>query len=82
MTASREILQTVHNNAVRLLQMINGLLDFSKLSAGKTEIRREGLQIVELTRSLLWDFRSMMQRKGLTESLSADAAQPFVQMDR
>jgi signal transduction histidine kinase len=80
--ATRDILQTVHNNAVRLLQMINGLLDFSKVSAGRTEVRRESLQIVELTRSLVWDFRSVMQRKSITDSLSADAPHPFVDMDR
>ena len=80
--ARRDILQTVHNNAIRLLQMINGLLDFSKVSAGKTEIHRESVDIVELTRSLLWDFRSMMQRKEITDSFSANAPLPFVEMDR
>jgi len=80
--ARRDVLKTVHNNAVRLLHMINGLLDFSKVSAGKTEIHREGVHIVELTRSLLYDFHGMMQRKGITESLTATAPQPLVEMDR
>ena len=30
----------MHNNAVRLLQMVTGLLDFSKLEAGKIEVQR------------------------------------------
>jgi signal transduction histidine kinase len=80
--ARRDILRTVHNNAIRLLQMINGLLDFSKVSAGKTEIHREAVQIVELTQSLLWDFRSIMQSKGIGDSLSATAPTPVVEMDR
>jgi signal transduction histidine kinase len=80
--ARRDVLETVQNNAIRLLQMINGLLDFSKVAAGKTEIRREGVDIVELTRSLLYDFRAMMQRKRITESLAATAPQPLVEMDR
>jgi signal transduction histidine kinase len=80
--ARRDILQTVHNNAIRLLQMITGLLDFSKASAGKTEIHRESVQIVELTKSVLWDFRGMMQRKSIADSISAHAPQPFVEMDR
>jgi len=80
--APRDILQTVHNNAIRLLQMINGLLDISKASAGKTEIRREAIQIVELTQSLVWDFRTMMHRKSITESLTINVPQPWVEMDR
>jgi signal transduction histidine kinase len=81
-TAPRDLLQTVHNNATRLLQMINGLLDFSKVSAGKTPVEREPVQIAELTQSLVWDFRSAMHRKGISESLTISATRPVVEMDR
>jgi signal transduction histidine kinase len=80
--ARRDILDTIHGNTVRLLKMINGLLDFSKASAGKTEILREPVHIVDLTRSLVWDFRSVMQRKDIVDTLSADAIHPVVEMDR
>jgi signal transduction histidine kinase len=80
--APRDLLQTVHNNATRLLQMINGLLDFSKVSAGKTQVEREPVQIAELTQSLMWDFRSAMHRKGISDSLTISATRPVVEMDR
>ncbi len=76
------MVQTVHNNAVRLLQMINGLLDFSKVSAGKTEVHREAVNILDLTRSLFWDFRPVMDQKKIQADISADAPKPFVEMDR
>ena len=38
-------LQTMHNNAIRLLQLVNGLLDFSKLEAGQVTVHREALLI-------------------------------------
>lgn len=75
-------IKTMHNNALRLLHMINGLLDFSKVASGKTEVRRESVDIVELTRSILSDFRSAMESRGLTAELEAQLTAPLVEMDR
>jgi len=80
--AHRQVLQTVHNNAVRLLQMINGLLDFSKVSAGKTEVKREPVNIVDLTRSIFWDFKGILAQKGVEGDLSVQAPRPALEMDR
>ena len=78
----RPVLQTVHNNAVRLLTMINGLLDFSKVSAGKTEVKREPVNILDLARSIFWDFKGVMEHKGIEGNLRAEAVSPVVEMDR
>src|SRR5437763_2530445 len=37
----RGYLETIHNNAVRLLQMVSGLLDFSTLEAEKIQAKRQ-----------------------------------------
>ncbi len=79
---TRQMIQTVQNNAVRLLQMINGLLDFAKVSAGKIEARRESINLLDLTRSIFWDFKSVMDQKGVRHELSAHASHPIVEMDR
>lgn len=77
----RGILQTIHNNAVRLLQMVTGLLDFSKLEAGKLEVKREPTPIAGLTRMILTDFGSLAKQRRLTfqEDL---AAETIIDMDR
>jgi len=77
----RKLVETVHNNSVRLLQMVNGLLDFSRLEAGKVEARREPLDTAELTRAIAADFRPAAEAKGVTLALSAPAV-AAVWMDR
>jgi signal transduction histidine kinase len=80
--APQETLRMVQNNGVRLLQMVNGLLDFSKVSAQKVEVKREPVNILDLTRSIFWDFRAVMQKKGIRDELAAHAPPGFVEMDR
>jgi len=81
-SAQREILETAHNNAVRLLQMVNGLLDFSKVSAKKMEAKREPANILDLTRSIFWDFKGIMKQKNIEVELALDAGHPVVEIDR
>ena len=78
----RERLQIVHNNAARLLQMVTGLLDFSRIEAGQTEIHRRPLDVVAVTRALLDDFEPVMDRKDLALRFDADAVPERVSMDR
>ncbi len=79
---AKEMLTTVHNNAIRLLQMVNGLLDFSKVAAKKMEAKREPVNILDLTRSIFWDFKGVMKQKNIQVELSLEAAHPVVEMDR
>ncbi len=80
--SQKETLRMAQNNAVRLLQMVNGLLDFSKLSAEKMQVKREPVRILDLTRSLFWDFKPVMEQKGIQGDLSANMPEVFVEMDR
>src|SRR5262245_40503443 len=75
-------LQTIHNNAVRLLQMVTGLLDFSKVESGKVAVNREAVEIVSLTRTVLVDFQPLIQHKGLESSFQPSPAEAWVHMDR
>src|SRR5581483_11993313 len=61
----RTNLQTIHNNAVRLLQMVTGLLDFSKLESGEAKVEREPVEIVGLTQGIVADFQPALSHKGL-----------------
>ncbi len=35
----------MHNNTVRLLQLVNGLLDFARWRAGQFDVKREPVNI-------------------------------------
>lgn len=77
-----QLLQTVHNNAVRLLQMVNGLLDFTKLEAGKMKVQPEPTDIAALANSVLNDFESVMRGKKITLVREIKLPHSYVMMDR
>ncbi|MGH9552248.1 MAG: ATP-binding response regulator, partial [Terriglobales bacterium] len=60
------MIKTVHNNSVKLLQMVSGLLDFSKLEAGTLEVHRNPVDAVTLVKSVCADCKNLAQRKKLT----------------
>lgn len=76
------LLLTINNNALRLLQMVNGLLDFSKLEAGKMQVNREPVDISILTNSVLNDFLPLMEQKGLKNEVLMNIPQNYVMIDR
>jgi signal transduction histidine kinase len=76
-----QLLRTVHNNSVRLLQMINGLLDFSKTEAGKMKAERQPTDICALSRSILHDFASVAEKKQVGLSHNIAECQTLVSLD-
>lgn len=78
----QKFLKTMHNNAVRLLQMVNGLLDFSKVEAGKMNVHRESTDIGNLIKMITNDFESMMRGKKVELSLKIEFNEVYVMIDR
>ena len=78
----RATCETMHNNAVRLLQMVTSLLDLSKLEAGALMAHREPVEVVALTRTAVHDFDPLAARKGLTLNVVARTDAPVVSLDR
>jgi signal transduction histidine kinase len=62
---SGEGLRTVHRNALRLLRLVNALLDFSRLEAGRIEARFEPTDLAALTGDLASSFRAALERAGV-----------------
>ncbi|RKH13684.1 response regulator [Corallococcus sp. CA053C] len=63
--AARRDLEVVHRNAGRLLRLVNTLLDFSRLEAGRSDSRFEPIDLAALTLDLASNFRSAVERTGL-----------------
>lgn len=59
------LLQIIHNNALRLLQMVSGLLDFAKLEAKKFQPDLEPTNVVALTELIFNDFQPLMRKKQI-----------------
>ncbi|HEY1397130.1 ATP-binding protein [Roseateles sp.] len=62
---ARDRLALVMRNATRLQRLVNTLLDFSRIEAGRAQARYEATDLAALTRDLASTFRSAMERAGL-----------------
>ncbi len=62
---NRERLQVLMISGNRLLQMINDVLDLSKIEAGKMDVRLENFYLYELMDELLTAFQPITVGKGL-----------------
>ena len=63
--AARSELEVLHRNAGRLLRLVNSLLDFSRLEAGRIEASYAPTDLSALTADLASSFRSAVERAGL-----------------
>ncbi|WP_225913860.1 ATP-binding protein [Leptolyngbya ohadii] len=61
----RERLELVHCNSLRLLKLVNTLLDFSRIEAGRMEAVYEPTDLATFTAELSSVFRSAIERAGL-----------------
>ncbi len=58
-------LETVHRNELRLLKLVNALLDFARIEAGRVQASYESTELAALTIDLASSFRSAIDRAGL-----------------
>jgi len=54
-----------HRNALRLLKLVNTLLDFSRIEAGRTQATYEPTDLATLTAELASTFRAAVERTGM-----------------
>jgi signal transduction histidine kinase len=79
---ARERLTLAHRNALRLLKLVNALLDFSRIEAGRVQASYELTDLAALTRDLSSMFRSAIERVGLTFAVECAALAEPVCVDR
>ena len=62
---SQDSLKMLHRNALRLLKLVNGLLDFVRIEVGRVRANYEPTDLALLTTQLASVFRSAVERAGL-----------------
>jgi signal transduction histidine kinase/CheY-like chemotaxis protein len=64
-SVDRERLQAAQRNALRLLKLVNTLLDFSRIEARRIEASYEATDLADFTSELASVFRSTIERAGI-----------------
>jgi PAS domain S-box-containing protein len=80
--AHQEQLRTVHRNALRLLKLVNTLLDFSRIEAGRMQAVYRPTDLPGLTSEIASAFDSAMQAAGLSFSVECQPMAEPVYVDR
>jgi PAS domain S-box-containing protein len=78
----RDDLQLVHRNGLRLQKLVNTLLDFSRIEAGRTQAVFQPVDLWAVTRDLASNFRSLLDRAGLQLILEGATPPEPVYIDR
>ncbi len=79
---AREQLVVAHRNSLRLLKLVNTLLDFSRIEAGRVEAVYDPVDLAAYTTELASVFRSAVERAGLQLQLRLEPLGEPVYVDR
>src|ERR1700760_338366 len=71
-----EYANVIHSAGSDLLQLINDILDLSKVEAGRMDVRAERFTLAALTEDVQATFRPLTAEKGLDFEVSVDASAP------
>lgn len=77
-----EDLQMVHRNELRLVKLVNTLLDFSSIEAGRVQAVYERTDLASLTAHIASVFRSAMEKASLAFSVNCEPLTEPIYVDR
>jgi len=80
--AQRHQLAILRRNAVRLLKLVNMLLDFSRIEAGRVQASYAPVDLGEITADIASVFRSTIERAGLELHVHSAPLREPVYVDR
>lgn len=80
--ADRALIETAHHNGLRLLRLVNSLLDFSRIEAGRVQAHYEPTDLAALTQELASSFRSAIDQAGLHLIIDCPPLREPVYVDR
>ncbi len=78
----RERIEVIHRNGLRLLKLVNSLLDFSRIEAGRAQANLQPADIVALTTDLASNFQSAMEKAGLRFVVTVGPVSAPVSLDQ
>ncbi|HKY05338.1 MAG TPA: GAF domain-containing sensor histidine kinase, partial [Blastocatellia bacterium] len=78
----REQIEVAHRNSLRLLKLVNTLLDFSRIEAGRVQAVYEPTNLSALTSDLASGFRSAIERAGIEFLIDCQVLPEPVFVDR
>ena len=81
-TKVEEYYRTIRTESERLTALINNILDFSRIEAGRKEYDFRQTDVAELVRNTLDTYRAQIDEHGFTFEQNIDSSIPPVQVDR
>lgn len=78
----RQSLTSVHRNAERLLKLVNNLLDYSRVEAGRMQAVYQKVPLAEFTADLSSSFRSIIEKAGMRLMVSCEPLTKAVYVDK
>jgi signal transduction histidine kinase/DNA-binding response OmpR family regulator len=78
----RDRQEAVHRSSLRLLKLVNSLLDFSRIEASRVQARYQPTELAAYTADLASSFRSLVEKAGLTFTVDCPSLAEPVYVDR
>jgi len=79
---TRNLFSIMHGNGMRLLKLINDLLDLVRLESGRMEVKREPVEITAFVRGIMGAAQQMANSKGLKLETWVEPALGAVLVDK
>ncbi|MGN6394944.1 MAG: ATP-binding protein [Mucilaginibacter sp.] len=79
--AFKENTQSIYRNAQRLLKLVNSLLEFSRIEAGRVQASYRPVNLPALTADLASGFRSIIEKAGLKFEVDCPPSKTLTYLD-
>ncbi len=80
--AGRDQLELAHRNGLRLLRLVNSLLDFSRIEAGRVRAVYEPTDLARFSAEIASSFRSAIEKAGLHFRIEGESLPQPTYVDR
>lgn len=80
--AEKQRVEVTYRNALRLLKLVNALLDFSRIESGRHQANFVLTDVAPYTKNLAANFRSVIEKADLHFHVVTEEAVPPVYLDR
>ena len=78
----KDVLETARSNVDRLGRLINNVLDFQKIEAGKMELDMKEYDINEVVLAVSKEINLLAEEKGLSFTVNTDESMPSARFDK